>query len=43
MSKIPTAKEFLHQSKSLHNMQDNTRSREEWGEEEFINFKKKRL
>ena len=43
MSKIPTAKEFLHQSKSLHDMWDNTRGRGEWGEEEFINFKKKRL
>ena len=37
MSKIPTAKEFLHQSKSLHNMWDNTRGRGEWDEEAIAN------
>ena len=37
MSKIPTAKEFLHQSKSLHDMWDNTRGKGEWDEKAIIN------
>ena len=37
MSKIPTAKEFLHQSKSLHDMWDNTRGKGEWDEEAIAN------
>ena len=37
MSKIPTAEEFLHQSKSLHDMWDNTRGRGEWDEKAIIN------
>ncbi len=32
MSKIPTAENFLHQSKSLHDMWDNTRGKGEWDE-----------
>ena len=37
MSKIPTAKKFLHQSKSLHDMWDNTRGKGEWDEEAIAN------
>ena len=37
MSKIPTAEEFLHQSKSLHDMWDNTRGKGEWDEEAIAN------
>ena len=37
MSKIPTAENFLHQSKSLHDMWDNTRGRGEWDEEAIAN------
>ena len=39
MSKIPTAEEFLHQSKSLHDMWDNTRGKGAMTEEEFIIYK----
>jgi len=37
MSKIPTAEKFLRQSKSLHDMWDNTRGRGEWDEKAIIN------
>ena len=37
MSKIPTAKKFLHQNKSLHDMWDNTRGKGEWDEEAIAN------
>lgn len=37
MSKIPTAENFLHQSKSLHDMWDNTRGKGEWDEKAIIN------
>ena len=37
MSKIPTAENFLHQSKSLHDMWDNTRGKGEWDEEAIAN------
>lgn len=32
MSKIPTVEKFLRQSKSLHDMWDNTRGKGEWDE-----------
>lgn len=32
MSNIPTAEEFLKQSKALHDMWDNTRGKGEWDE-----------
>ena len=32
MSKIPTAEKFLHQSKSLQDMWNNTRGKGEWDE-----------
>ena len=37
MSKIPTVKKFLRQSKSLHDMWDNTRGRGEWDEKAIEN------
>lgn len=37
MSKIPTAEKFLRQSKSLHDMWDNTRGKGEWDEKKIIN------
>lgn len=37
MNKIPTAEEFLYQSKSLHDMWDNTRGKGEWDEKAIIN------
>ena len=37
MSKITTVKKFLHQSKSLHDMWDNTRGKGEWDEEAIAN------
>ena len=36
MSKIPTAEKFLRQSKSLHDMWDNTRGKGEWDEKAII-------
>lgn len=36
MSKIPTAEKFLHQSKSLHDMWDNTRGKGEWDEKAIV-------
>lgn len=36
MSKIPTVEKFLRQSKSLHNMWDNTRGKGEWDEKAII-------